>query len=65
MVSLDVVGYSSSGREAFRKTHGLEGKFVVMYSGNHSPCHPLDTLLDAALESTRASEREFLFYRRR
>src|SRR5262249_50960114 len=28
----------------------LEGKFVVMYSGNHSPCHPLDTLLGAALE---------------
>jgi len=21
---------------------------VVMYSGNHSPCHPLDTLLEAA-----------------
>ena len=45
----DVVGYTSSGREAFRKMHGLDGKFVVMYSGNHSPCHPLDTLLDAAL----------------
>jgi colanic acid biosynthesis glycosyl transferase WcaI len=26
----------------------LEDKFVVMYSGNHSPCHPLDTLLEAA-----------------
>jgi glycosyltransferase involved in cell wall biosynthesis len=23
-------------------------RFVVMYSGNHSPCHPLDTLLEAA-----------------
>ena len=45
----DVVEYSSSGREEFRKTHGLDQKFVVMYSGNHSPCHPLDTLLDAAL----------------
>ncbi|OGW91502.1 MAG: hypothetical protein A3D28_02890 [Omnitrophica bacterium RIFCSPHIGHO2_02_FULL_63_14] len=32
----------------FRKKHGLDGKFVVMYSGNHSPCHPLDTLLEAA-----------------
>ena len=29
-------------------THGLTDKFVVMYSGNHSPCHPLDTLLAAA-----------------
>lgn len=34
---------------AFRRENGLEGKFVVMYSGNHSPCHPLDTLLEAAL----------------
>ena len=36
------------GRERFRKAHGLDGKFVVMYSGNHSPVHPLDTLLAAA-----------------
>jgi colanic acid biosynthesis glycosyl transferase WcaI len=36
------------GREAFRREHRLDGKFVVMYSGNHSPCHPLDTVLDAA-----------------
>lgn len=36
------------GREAFRREHGLDGKFVVMYSGNHSPCHPLDTVLAAA-----------------
>ncbi|MGQ0627848.1 MAG: glycosyltransferase family 4 protein [Phycisphaerales bacterium] len=32
----------------FRRTHNLEGKFVVMYSGNHSPANPLKTLLDAA-----------------
>jgi glycosyltransferase involved in cell wall biosynthesis len=44
----DVVSYSYSGRNDFRQRHGLNGKFVVMYSGNHSPCHPLDTLLDAA-----------------
>ena len=25
----------------FRKQHGLDGKFVVMYSGNHSPSNPL------------------------
>src|ERR1041384_8162902 len=42
------VRFDAPGREAFRKAHGLEGKFVVMYSGNHSPCHPLDTLLGAA-----------------
>jgi colanic acid biosynthesis glycosyl transferase WcaI len=32
----------------FRKRHGLEGKRIVMYSGNLSPLHPVDTLLDAA-----------------
>lgn len=42
------VCYDSEGREAFRLEHGLAGRFVVMYSGNHSPCHPLDTLLEAA-----------------
>lgn len=42
------VGYDAEGRAAFRSEHGLEERFVVMYSGNHSPCHPLDTLLEAA-----------------
>jgi colanic acid biosynthesis glycosyl transferase WcaI len=44
----DDIGYDEAGRVAFRMTHGLMDKFVVMYSGNHSPCHPLDTLLAAA-----------------
>jgi len=44
----DHVQFSTMGREEFRQRHGLAEKFVVMYSGNHSPCHPLDTLLDAA-----------------
>ena len=44
----DVVTYDLEGAAEFRTRHGLEGKFVVMYSGNHSPCHPLDTLLQAA-----------------
>src|ERR1035437_8952133 len=42
------VEFDPAGRERFRKAHGLDGKFVVMYSGNHSPCHPLETLLAAA-----------------
>jgi hypothetical protein len=33
----------------FRDKHGLQGKFVIMYSGNHSPANPLDTLLQATL----------------
>lgn len=32
----------------FRREHGLDGKFVVMYSGNHSPANPIATVLDAA-----------------
>jgi len=42
------VHFDPAGREQFRTAHGLDGKFVVMYSGNHSPCHPLDTLLEGA-----------------
>ena len=33
----------------FRAKHDLADKFVIMYSGNHSPSHPLRTLLEAAL----------------
>lgn len=43
------VRYDMAGRDAFRAQHGLAGKFVVMYAGNHSPVNPLDTILGAAL----------------
>jgi glycosyltransferase involved in cell wall biosynthesis len=42
------VHFDPAGREQFRATHHLQDKFVVMYSGNHSPVHPLDTLMQAA-----------------
>lgn len=42
------VQFNAPGREDFRREHGFGGRFVVMHAGNHSPCHPLDTLLDAA-----------------
>jgi len=42
------VQFDAAGRERFRQAHGLQGRFVVMYAGNHSPCHPLDTLLQVA-----------------
>ena len=42
------VRFDAAGREQFRREHGLTDKFVVMYSGNHSPVHPLDTLMRAA-----------------
>ncbi len=44
----DAVAFDPAAREQFRARHGLSGKFVVMYSGNHSPCHPLDTVVHAA-----------------
>lgn len=44
------VAFTAVGREHFRSEHALEGRFVVMYSGNHSPCHPLQTLIGAAIE---------------
>ena len=34
----------------FRSSNNFKEKFVVMYSGNHSLCHPLDTILQAARE---------------
>ena len=44
----DRVKFDPGGREEFRAIHKLSSKFVVMYSGNHSPCHPLETLMQAA-----------------
>ncbi len=55
------VRFDAEGRKRFRKQHGLEDKFVVMYSGNHSPCHPLDTILDAARQLAGDREVAFLF----
>lgn len=34
----------------FRQLHNIDDKFVVMYSGNHSPSNPLTTLLEAAVQ---------------
>jgi len=44
----DEIRFDPVGREEFRRQHGINGKFVVMYSGNHSPVHSLDTLIEAA-----------------
>jgi colanic acid biosynthesis glycosyl transferase WcaI len=53
--------HSPEGASAFRAAHGLTDKFVVMYAGNHSPCHPLDTLLQAALQLEQHSDIRFVF----
>ncbi|HEV8371334.1 MAG TPA: glycosyltransferase family 4 protein [Pyrinomonadaceae bacterium] len=57
----DAITYSPAGRKRFRQEHRLAEKFVVMYSGNHSPCHPLDTLLNAALALSSRNEFSFCF----
>jgi glycosyltransferase involved in cell wall biosynthesis len=44
----DSVMFDQAGGEEFRANNKLSDKFVVMYSGNHSPCHPLETLMEAA-----------------
>jgi colanic acid biosynthesis glycosyl transferase WcaI len=57
----DAVCFDKAGRQAFRERHNLSQSFVVMYSGNHSPCHPLNTLLEAALRLADRSEIAFCF----
>lgn len=55
------VAFDQNGRDEFRSRHKLTPSFVVMYSGNHSPCHPLDTLLDAAKVLRRRTDIDFYF----
>jgi glycosyltransferase involved in cell wall biosynthesis len=55
------VQFDAAGRARFRKAHDLEGKFVVMYAGNHSPCHPLDTILAAVKELASRDDIAFCF----
>lgn len=57
----DAVAYDEAGRIRFRERLGLSDKFVVMYSGNHSPCHPLTTLLEAARELRDRDDIAFVF----
>jgi glycosyltransferase involved in cell wall biosynthesis len=47
--------------KAFREQHGLDGRFVVMYAGNHSNQNPLDTLLDAADQLAARDDLKFVF----
>ena len=45
----------------FRARHGLAGKFVVMYSGNHSPANPLETVIRAAVALKHDERIRFAF----
>jgi glycosyltransferase involved in cell wall biosynthesis len=55
------VRFDEKERNRFREEHGLTGKFVVMHAGNHSPCHPLETLLQAARQLRHDSNTIFCF----
>jgi colanic acid biosynthesis glycosyl transferase WcaI len=57
----DIMRKSKAGGLTFRKEHGLEDKFIVMYSGNHSWVHPLDTVLNAAKSLVHRTDIVFLF----
>jgi len=57
----DGVHYDQEGREAFRRQHQLTDRFVVMYAGNHSPCNPLNTLLESAEALKTRDDILFLF----
>ena len=45
----------------FRVEQNLGNKFVIMYSGNHSYVHPLDTLLESALALRDREDILFVF----
>jgi glycosyltransferase involved in cell wall biosynthesis len=45
----------------FREKHGLAGKFVVMYSGNHGPSNPIGTALEAARRLKHRGDIVFMF----
>lgn len=57
----DSVRFDREGSEAFRRLHHFSEKFVVMYAGNHSPCHPLTTLLEAARRLSGRDDIAFCF----
>jgi colanic acid biosynthesis glycosyl transferase WcaI len=50
-----------AGENPFRTKHNLTDKFVIMYSGNHSPSNPLTTLLDAVVQLKDDPDLRFLF----
>lgn len=52
---------SESNENPFRIRHGLSDRFVIMYSGNHSPSNPLKTVLDAAVQLKDDARLMFLF----
>lgn len=57
----DRVGFDADAALAFRSRHDLARRFIVLYAGNHSPVHPLGTLLLAAERLAAEPELTFCF----
>jgi len=57
----DDVDFAPNAGGRFRREHGLDEAFVVMYSGNHALQHPLDTLLAAAADLAAEAGLRFVF----
>lgn len=51
----------SHDENSFRKEHHLDGKFVLMYGGNHGFSTPIDTIVDAALRLQHRDDVVFMF----
>jgi hypothetical protein len=58
---LDKMPEADRMQNPFRIRHGFGNKLVVMYSGNHSLVHPLETLLNSALLLKEDSRFLFVF----
>lgn len=54
-------GASDEEIRAFRQSQGWNGDRVIMHAGNHSPVHPLDTLIDAAMNRPANDPLRFAF----
>jgi colanic acid biosynthesis glycosyl transferase WcaI len=55
------LGLLEKSSNPLRAKYGLENKFVILYSGNHSIVHPPDTLLQAAKAMKDDERFKFVF----
>jgi glycosyltransferase involved in cell wall biosynthesis len=55
---LEVVAHETN---PFREQHQLQGKFVVMYSGNHGPSNPIRTAIEGAKKLRHRPDIVFMF----
>jgi glycosyltransferase involved in cell wall biosynthesis len=55
---LEIVNHDDN---PFRRKHQLDGRFVIMYSGNHCVYSPLRTILDAAIRLREDDRLRFMF----